>query len=244
MITYTPAQRYAILGKSRSGKTRYIILLSCTLVPYGDPDWEIWWLDTKHDPDDIDELIRWGFVDWDSDSPSNRRIITLVGSDQEVYEQAQDISREALARGGVFIVYDEYDHVCKNTVDAGPAVRDVHKRGGGLDVGSAGGVQEPVRVPRYLFSQANHLAIFSLTHLRDIKIARELNPRYAPGWPEVPDTVPHDHGFWLKWLEGHGRDGTWAYWRHIAEWDRNVNGGVSSRRRLDGLATGAAPAAR
>ncbi|MHB1472492.1 MAG: hypothetical protein ACYCV4_02515 [Dermatophilaceae bacterium] len=222
MIVYQPDQRYAVVGKSGSGKTVFCCLLASRLVPWqpSQSGWQVWWLDTKHDPTDISMLREWGFRDLGERAATHRRIVTLTGSRQSVYEQAQIVSQAALSTGGILIVYDEYNHVCKNRIDAGPAVEDVHKRGRGLHVGSIGGVQEPVLVPRFLFSQANHLALFSLTHLRDVKLTRELHPGYAPGWPkDRPDTVPDRHGFHMKWLEGYHDEGRWRYYRHVREWD-------------------------
>jgi len=220
VISYAPGQRYAVLAKSGSGKTVFTVVLASSLVPPHpwQSDWQVWWLDTKHDPTDRRLLYDWGFRGATDKTRTARRIFSLSGGKDRVYEHAQLICQRALEVGGILLVFDEYGHVCKSRVDAGPFVEDVHKRGRGLDVGSIGGVQEPAYVPRYLFSQANHLAVGALTHLRDVKIARELNPLYAPGWPERPDTVPDAHGFWWKYLDGHGRDGMWVYWPHVGGW--------------------------
>ena len=230
MISYSPAQRWAVLGKNGSGKTFGTILIVCALVPFDSRDWQVWWLDTKHDPTDRALLHKWGFrVAGERQARATpRKIFDLRGNRAAVHEQAQLISDAALAQQGVLLVYDEYGQVCKSRIDAGPAIEDVHKRGRGLNVGSLGGVQEPAFVPRYLFSQANHLAIGNLTHLRDVKIARELNPSYAPGWPkEVGDTVPDKHGFWVKYLDGHGPEGQWWYWPRIDDWYAHVRRSVA-----------------
>ena len=230
MIRYSPAQRWAVLGKSGSGKTFATVLVAAALVPFSSRDWQVWWLDSKHDPDDLALLHRWGYrpaMEREARA-TPRRIFDLRGSRAAVHEQAQLISARALEVGGVLLVYDEYGQLVKSKVDAGVEIENVHKRGRGLDVGSIGGVQEPAYCPRYLFSQANHLLIGSLTHLRDVKIARELNPRYAPGWPEErPDTVPDPHGFWLKHLDGFGDDGSWWYWAAMDRWYAHVTGRVA-----------------
>lgn len=203
-----------------------MVLLVSVLVPWNPEQangWEAWWLDTKEDHHDLKLLREWGFRDIDSKENTTRKLFHLRGSRNEVYNQAQDISGEALHRRGVVLIYDEYNHVCKNRIDAGPAVENVHKRGRGLDVGSIGGVQEPVLVPRYLFSQAIHRAIFGLEHLPDIKIARQLNPQYAQGWPQLTDkTVPDKHGFWLRTNPQGGDDNSWHYYSAVQEWYEKV----------------------
>jgi hypothetical protein len=227
-ITYSPGDRYAVLGMSGTGKTVFVVTLSALLVPaYADEsDWQCWWLDTKDDPADIAMLHEWGFREPSqrtSGRASSRLIYYLRGSREDVYEQAQGLSDQAMARRGILLVYDEYNHVTKSRQDAGPAVEDVHKRGRGLDVGMCGGVQEPVLVPRFLFSQAIHRALFGLEHLPDIKIARELCPKYAKGWPDIRDiTTPHTHGFWLRSGPQGGDDNSWHYWPHVAAWHNSV----------------------
>ena len=224
-IVYKPGDRYAVLGTSGSGKTVFTTVLACTLVPAKpeESDWQCWWLDTKDDPDDIEMLTQWGFQPGLDGGKSARRIIFLRGSRDEVYEQAQEVSDRALHRHGIMLVYDEYNHVVRNRVDAGPAVEDVHKRGRGLDVGSIGGVQEPVLVPRFLFSQAIHKAIFGLEHLNDVKLAREMNPHYAVGWPEMTDrTVPDQYGFWMRSGPQGGTDNAWRYHKNVKLWHDTI----------------------
>lgn len=225
-IVYKPGDRYAVLGTSGTGKTVFTCVLACALVPAtpDETDWQCWWLDTKDDKDDQAMLGQWGFQEGLKNGKSARRIIYLRGEREDVYEQAQEISDQALQYHGVLLVYDEYNHVTKNRLDAGPAVENVHKRGRGLDVGSIGGVQEPVLVPRFLFSQAIHRFIFALEHLPDIKLAREMNPHYAAGWPEkTPLTTPDTHGFWARSGPQGGDDNAWHYWRHVAAWHESIN---------------------
>lgn len=221
VIEYSPGDRYAVLGTSGTGKTVYVTILACTLVPFRaeESDWQCWWLDTKDDPDDLEMLGDWGFQEGLRRGTSARRVVHLRGSKEDVYNQAQDISQAALRRHGILLVYDEYNHVVKNRIDAGPEVEDVHKRGRGLDVGSIGGVQEPVNVPRFLFSQAIHKAIFGLEHLPDIKLAREMNPEYAAGWPDkTAVTTPDVHGFWARSGPQGGSDNAWHYHANVKRW--------------------------
>jgi hypothetical protein len=234
VITYSPADRYAVLGTSGTGKTFFVVILASLLVPplATDSDWQCWWLRTKDDPDDLTMLYQWGFRDVKArNSKTARFIFNLTGDREAVFDQAQDISDRAMAQHGVLLIYDEYNHVVKNRVDAGPAVEDVAKRGRGLDVGSIGGVQEPVLVPRFLFSQSIHRAIFGLEHMPDIKIARELNPHYAAGWPERSDvTVPDRHGLWLRSGPLAADDNSWRYHKSAQHWRATVidQGGLAA----------------
>ena len=212
--------RYAALGKTGSGKTVWVIVLCSMLVPMDSKLWEVWWVDTKDYQPDLDLLAEWGYREWGTRAAEHtpRKLFKLRGDDAAIKAQAQAIARAALARQHVLIVFDEWNHVVLSTQRAGPGIDRLQKSGRGK-VGVIGGVQEPVLTPRVLFSQASILAIFNLTHARDIKIAQELCPRYAPGWPkDRDDPLPDKHGFWLKYLDGHGPDGAWRYWRSTQEW--------------------------
>lgn len=226
-IVYSPEMRYALLGKTGSGKTLFALVLISLLVPMDAVGWECWWVDTKDYPPDLAMLHEWGFrvKGTPAASLTPRKIIKLRGSDEEVSAAAQEVAREALERTAVLLVFDEWSHVVKSVQRAGPGVERSQKAGRGK-IGLLGGVQEPVNTPRVLFSQASVLAIFNLTHRGDIKIAQELCPFYAPGWPKTDeDPLPDPHGFWLKWLDGHGPDGRWAYWRSVQEWRASVRTG-------------------
>ena len=207
------------------------------LVPVDSRDWEVWWIETKHDKDDLAMLHRWGYRQ-PGRGDTARRLIPLyaprfdgdgvplldTARRRVVAEKAQLICDRALERGGVLLVFDEFQHVVYSRISAGAGVEDVAKRGRGLDVGMMGEVQEPVAVPRLLFSQATHRAIFGLEHMPDIKIARELNPSYAAGWPRDTDsTVPDRHGFWLRSGPQAGDDNAWHYWRHVRAWHDAVH---------------------
>lgn len=210
--------RYALLGKTGSGKTLFALVLVSLLVPMDAQGWECWWVDTKDYPPDLAELSRWGFRERGTKAAelTPRKLIKLRGTDAEVVAQAQALAREAMARTAVLVVIDEWAHVVLSSQRAGPGIERAQKSGRGK-IGLLGGVQEPVLTPRVLFSQASVLAIFNLTHRGDIEIAQKLCPFYAPEWPEK-DPLPDPHGFWLKWLDGHGVDGSWTYWRSVQEW--------------------------
>ena len=224
MITYEPSMRYALLGKTGSGKTLFALVLVSLLIPMDSQGWECWWCDTKDYAPDLRQLHEWGFRERDSRAArlTPRKLIKLRGSDAEVVEQAQALAREAMARTAVLLVYDEWAHVVVSSQRAGPGIERAQKSGRGK-IGLLGGVQEPVLTPRVLFSQASVLALFNLTHRGDIEIAQKLCPFYAPNWPKSDeDPLPDPHGFWLKWLDGHGVDGKWAYWQDVQEWRASV----------------------
>ncbi len=222
MIEFKRDFRYSVLGKTGSGKTVFIVVLMSLLVPMESKLWEVWWIDTKDYAPDLKMLRDWGFRDFGSREADHtpRKIWKLRGDDEAVKAQAQVVAKLALARTNVLLVFDEWNHVVASAQRAGAGIDRVQKAGRGK-VGVIGGVQEPVLTPRVLFSQASVLALFNLTHARDIKIARELCPHYAPDWPRS-DPLPDAHGFWLKYLDGHGEDGAWHYWRNVQEWRQTV----------------------
>ena len=223
-IVYRPDMRIALLGKTGSGKTVMSFVLVSLLVPMDSEGWECWWADTKDYAPDLEALHRWGFRDYGTKAArlTPRKLFRLRGDDEAVIAQAQDLARRALARTAVLLVFDEWAHVVISSQRAGPAIDRAQKSGRGK-IGLLGGVQEPVLTPRVLFSQASILALFNLTHRGDIEIAQKLCPFYAPNWPKSDESpLPDAHGFWLKWLDGHGRDGRWAYWRDVQEWRGSI----------------------
>jgi len=211
-IELRPQDRYSVVGKTGSGKTLFTIALVCLLVDLNNrAGWEIWWLDSKRDPDDRKILDSWGFTDisapWWKERTS-RKVITLDPANGPVEWQAQAWAKRALERGQVLLVADEYKQVCLSTRRAGPGMEDVHLRGRGLKVGLAGQTQEPCEIPRQLLSQATHLFLMNLTYPADIKYAQSLYRDYQPPNLEFGDR----HGLWYAHIDG---DARWHYFPHV-----------------------------
>jgi hypothetical protein len=206
-------QRFAGVGKTRSGKTTAAVILSNVLVPFKKEkknDVEVWWADSKHDPADLEMLNRWGFSD-DPKTKRNYRIfhITRDGKKKQ-WEVAQELFAKAYEQCGVLLVVDEYRQVVPNTVNAGDDLMDVFTRGGGLGVGIIGMTQEPVYVPRQLLSQASHQLFFDLSYPNDIKRAREFYELY-----ERPLLRGDNHGMFHIAVD---YDGFGVYYKHIKDW--------------------------
>lgn len=198
-VTLSPADRFAIVGKTGSGKTHFTVVLASMLVPADSEDWECWWLDSKLDPRDGRMLREWGF----GRTPA-RKIVKLHPQNGPVDAQAQAVCLAALDHRNILVVCDEYKHVTRNQVHAGEGIEGVHLRGRGLNVGMAGQTQEPTYVPRQLISQASHIFLFDLTYPGDIKRARELYEGYQR---------PEDsHGFYHAHIDG---DAQWRYYPHV-----------------------------
>lgn len=206
-IVLSPNQRFAVVGKTRSGKTWFCMMLASLLVPADDPHWQVWWLDSKLDPKDAKSLKEWGFRKQGRRNDSSRIHIPLDPKNGPISWQAQVMSERALARRNVLIVKDEYKHVVQSTRRAGPGIQRVHIQGGGLNVGVIGQTQEPVDIPRQLISQAAHIFLFDLTYPADIKYARSLHPGY--------DRPRHPHGFYHAYIDG---DANWRYYAHMKAW--------------------------
>lgn len=206
-----PQDRYCLIGKTRSGKTALAMVLAGTFARILAPPWEVWWIDTKNDPDDLAALRQWGFTNASSEEDrqnsnlKNALYFIIHSQDTDsgrvsVVEQAQSIFRAAYNRKHVLLVVDEYVQVCPSTVNAGAALLDVFQRGGGRNVGLIGLTQEPVYVPRQLKSQATHLVLLSLTYDHDIEHVKKMVKTY-----ENPQEVLGDpYGFWWKWADGGG----------------------------------------
>jgi len=209
-------QRFAVVGKTRSGKSTYGIILSSLLVPWkrkarsSDP--EVWFIDTKHDPRDMQALFEWGFRPA-PEATTNYKIFSVYGDGEKKikpWQNAQRIFAIAFRYGGVLVVVDEYTQTVPSRVDAGDDLLDVFTRGGGLDVGIVGLTQQPVYVPRELLSQASHQMLFDLSYPNDIKKIREFFEPY-----QRPLLRGDKHGFYHIATD---YDGLGVYYKHYKEW--------------------------
>lgn len=222
-----PNDRYALVGKTRSGKTSLGMVMAGTMAESLLPPWEVWWLDTKGDPKDIAALREWGFRNAASQRDRTEtgglsnaiywliRDKTPAGEDISVVDQAQAIIRQAYARKFVVIVVDEYATVVLSSRTAGTDLLNVFQRGGGRNVGLIGLTQEPVFIPRQLISQSTHLILLTLTYGEDIKYVRKFNPEYVP-----PSDRGDKYGFYWLWVDGPGRQ--WHYYRNQKEWHQTL----------------------
>ena len=216
-----PNERYAFVGKTRSGKTALAMVLAGTFARALPAPWEVWWIDTKNDPNDLAALRKWGFRN--AASPKDRtetgglanalyfRISSKInGQSVSIVDQCQLIFGMAYDRGHVIVVIDEYVQVVYSNVTAGDNLLDLFQRGGGKNCGVIGLTQEPVYVPRQLISQATHIILLSLTHQADQKYVRNICPIY-----ESPIKVGDPYGFYWSWVDGHAE---WAYYENQAVW--------------------------
>lgn len=224
IVELNPYDRYAFIGKSRSGKTVGATILATSIIPYNKDaanGWETWWIDTKNDRRDIARLKEWGFENydpggkrgfWQKDRSARKLIVVPFerGKPSETVKRVDDICYQALQRHGVLLVIDEYRHVVPTTRTASPGILHVHQRGAGREVGVIGCTQEPVEIPRQLLSQAAHIFLFDLTYPYDIKYAKTLYPKY-----QQPRERGNAHGFYHGWIDG---DGIWEYYKHIKAW--------------------------
>lgn len=201
-----PNDRFCLIGKTGSGKTALAMVLAGTFARILPPPWQVWWIDTKHDPDDIAALRKWGFTNaastQDRDNSNIKNALYFIipsGKDADVVEASQAVFRAAYARRHVVLVVDEYVQVVPSSVNAGAALLDVFQRGRGRQVGLIGLTQEPVYVPRQLKSQATHLIMLSLTYATDIEHVHKMVPEYTN-----PQSFGDTYGFYWKWSDGHG----------------------------------------
>ena len=219
-IQLKPNERYAFVGKTRSGKTALAMVLAGTFARTLSHPWQVWWFDTKNDPKDLAALRKWGFRN--AASPRDRNpeaggltnalyfIIKEVSGGPTTVEQVQALCADAYSRGHVILVIDEYVQAVPSIKNAGQALLNVFQRGGGKNVGLIGLTQEPVYVPRQLISQATHLCLLSLTYENDIKYVRNLCPVYQP-----PIKVGDPYGFYWSWVDGSGE---WDYYQNQSVW--------------------------
>lgn len=223
MAMFKPNERFALIGKTRSGKTSLAMTLSGTFaLSLWTTDWQVWMLDTKGDPDDLTGWREWGFRNIASDNDQATSLLKNAlyfridtkdaqGNDISVVDQCQVIINAAYERGNVILVIDEYVSVVASRQEPGKPLKDVFQRGGGRKVGLIGLTQEPVFVPRQLLSQATHIFLFTLTYDYDIEWAKKICKSYVP-----PATRGDVHGFWYKWVDGPSN--RWQYYPHQKAW--------------------------
>jgi energy-coupling factor transporter ATP-binding protein EcfA2 len=219
-----PNERLAFVGKTRSGKSKMAIVLGATIARAllsQRGDWEVWWIDTKNDPEDLSTLRDWGFRNWasDNDRATSRLTnavyyyITEHGSDDrfdpDTVAQAQEIFRRAYNRRHVIVCVDEYTQVVPSQRMAGKALHNIFTRGGGRGVGIIGLTQEPVYVPRQLISQATHQVFMNVSYNYDVQYLRKIDPTY-----EQPIKLGDQYGFWWRWVDG----GVMSYFPNQEEW--------------------------
>ena len=204
-----PNDRYALVGKTRSGKTMLAMVLAGTFARALPPPWEVWWLDTKNDPKDLKDLRKWGFRNAASEQDLTTSMIRnakyfYIESNEEHYdpstvEQVQEICRLAYSRKKVIVVIDEYVQAVPSQRNAGDALLNIFQRGGGRDVGLIGLTQEPKYIPRQLISQATHSVLLSVTYGYDVEYLQAIDKAY-----QSPNKLGDPYGFWWRWNDGGG----------------------------------------
>jgi hypothetical protein len=203
-----PNDRYAFVGKTRAGKTALAMLVAAQFARALADPWEVWWCDTKDDPDDIEALRKWGARNYMSEQDQKTSKIghkfkywlIRPAPGLSVIDQAQAIFQAAYEQRKVLVCVDEYVQVCPSSRNAGEALLNIFQRGGGRKVGLIGLTQEPVYVPRQLLSQATHLALLSLSHGYDIDYIQKMVREYKSPLQSMKDP----YGFWWKWVDGNG----------------------------------------
>jgi hypothetical protein len=216
-VVISPHDRFAVIGRTRSGKTTFGTALAASMVSYDARiagGWQVWFIDTKHDPRDLQALRRWGFEHGDSErvdrAKGPRIVFSLYAKGaRTVKQQAAWLFKAAMQRHGVLVVIDEYKSVVVSKINAGPELDDLFERGGGLEVGTEGFTQEPCGVPRGLFSQATHVFLFDLWFRNDLKLVREMFGEYRR-----PAELGYPHGFYA----GYVGDGQWQFYRHSKDY--------------------------
>lgn len=222
-VDISPNQRYALVGKTRSGKTTLGMALACMLVPFYAKDadgWEAWWIDTKGDTRDLASLNEWGF--YEKPKKTSRRLFTVRNDPRDAkkrqlaWEKAQDIFDAAYEQQGVLVIVDEYVQVVRSQINAGEPLLNIFQRGGGLDVGLIGMTQEPVYVPRQLISQASHQFLFNVSFPNDIRHLKRMFLEYEPPLYKGMD---HSHGFFHVAVDF---DGKGKYYKNQYDWAKDT----------------------
>ncbi len=209
----SPSDRYVVLGKTGTGKT----FASLYLARYiGDaqtsPRWRFVFIDTKGVTEDRRRAQKLGFKSVklkDLAKSSEKYIIVSLSSDEKssIKDKAARVFRWAYRRQYVMVIVDEYTQVVESKMNAGEDLLNIFTRGRGRHVGIIGDTQEPVGIPRQLFSQASHVFIFRLWAANDIKAVKEVFSQYEP--------PRQSHGFYYRWVDGD--DLHWTYYEKLQD---------------------------
>jgi hypothetical protein len=228
-----PNQRYALVGKTGSGKTRLAMVLAGSWAWVLPAPWQVWWIDTKNVKEDIYALREWGFrnvasqADRDPATGGLKNALYFYveskdkdGNDVDTVDQVQAILRAAFDRGHVIVVVDEYVQAVPSPRSAGKALLDIFQRGRGRNVGIIGLTQEPVFVPRQLISQAAHICLLSVSYQYDTDYLKKICKIYVSPNKSVSAGGPGDtYGFFWSWIDGSGE---WSYYRNQLEWYQDL----------------------
>ncbi len=239
-IVLKPNDRIALLGKTGGGKSLLAMVLAGTYAITLPAPWEVWWIDTKGDADDIRQLRQWGARnmasqdDWSSPGTLGnlgyfklKKTIFDGSKDMGVVAQAQAIFAAAYQRGHVIIFIDEYTQVVVSARSPGSALRELFAQGRGLNIGVVGCTQEPVFIPRQLISQSTHLVMLNLTFAIDIKYVKTMFPQYVK-----PASKGDPYGFWWSYNDGPSED-TVTYFKSQKDWFDTLKISIPSGIKVD-----------
>lgn len=105
-------------------------------------------------------------------------------------EERNRFFKWALEAGNRTIYIDEFGDVCENAQSFPRYLKLCVMRGRSRGVGIWGTTQEPMRVPPWLFGQAQHRYCFALGHPTQKKLADEFFEAKLP-WESMPEPSPY-----------------------------------------------------
>lgn len=171
----------AALGNSGEGKTQVLRELFLGIE-------DGIFIDTKHDEDhsDLGRIVK---DDKIYSIDHGRYVWQTPRSFHKYDEEKERFFGWALEAGHRVILCDELGDICESANKYPYNLRLCVMRGRSRELSIWGTTQEPLRVPSFLFGQAQHFYVFHLGHPDHRKMAENFLEKAAIPWEQLPSAV-------------------------------------------------------
>jgi hypothetical protein len=179
-------ERVAALGNSGEGKTQLLRQLFLAIE-------DGIFVDTKHDEPNSDLGLTISGNKKIYEIDAGRYVWRAPESFVFDEDERERFYRWCLKAGRRVILIDEFADSCPSAQSYPRALKMCVMRGRSRKLSIWGTTQEPLRVPPFLFGQAQHLYCFHLGHPRQRDLAQEFFEDQRIPWQEMPSHLEVGH---------------------------------------------------